>query len=74
MVVDGANVRFEELFSEETLKMEVIVTFIAILELVKRGRLEFLQTEVKGPIWLQQPSQIYNITSDDDSSEEETET
>ena len=69
----GSNVRFEELFADETLKMEVIVTFIAILELVKRGRLEFLQTEVKGPIWLQQPSQVHNITLDDDRSEQETE-
>jgi len=73
LVVEGANVRFEELFSEETLKMEVIVTFIAILELVKRGRLEFLQTSANGPIWLQLPSQINEDDSGDDPSEQETE-
>ena len=33
----GSMVRFEELFSGDTIKMEVVVTFIAILELVKRG-------------------------------------
>ncbi len=54
--VDGQGmVRFEELFSGDTIKMEVVVTFIAILELVKRGRLQFLQTESHGPIWLQRP-------------------
>ncbi len=51
----GGAVSFEELFTEDTIKMEVIVTFIAILELVKRGRVEFLQTEPQGPIWLQRP-------------------
>ncbi len=73
LVVEGANVRFEELFSEETMKMEVIVTFIAILELVKRGRLEFLQTSANGPIWLQLPSQINEDDSDDHPNEQETE-
>ena len=51
----GGMVRFEELFGDDTIKMEVVVTFIAILELVKRGRLQFLQTEALGPIWLQRP-------------------
>lgn len=51
----GGTVRFEELFSSDTIKMEVIVTFIAILEMVKRGRLHFLQTEPRGPIWIQHP-------------------
>ena len=48
-------VAFEDLFGADTIKMEVVVTFIAILELVKRGRLAFLQTEPRGPIWLQRP-------------------
>jgi segregation and condensation protein A len=52
---DGALVRFEELFSDDTIKMEVVVTFIAILEMVKRGRLVFVQTEPLGPIWLRRP-------------------
>jgi segregation and condensation protein A len=46
------TVRFEDCFSGDAIKMEVIVTFIAILELVKRGRLHAYQTESLGPIWL----------------------
>jgi len=46
------SVRFDELFAEDAIKMEVIVTFIAILELVRRGELRFFQTEAQGPIWL----------------------
>lgn len=53
---DGGLVRFEELFADDTIKMEVVVTFIAILEMVKRGRLVFVQTEPLGPIWLQRPA------------------
>ena len=47
---------FNDLFISDTVKMEVIVTFIAVLELVKRGRVEFLQTTVNGEIWIQRPS------------------
>jgi segregation and condensation protein A len=54
-VGSGGTVRFEELFAADTIKMEVIVTFIAILEMVKRGRLQFMQTESGGPIWIQRP-------------------
>ena len=77
----GANIRFEDLFLNETMKMEVIVTFIAILELVKRGRLEFLQTSPRGAIWLQEPGKAPDDESEshltteefDDSNELETE-
>lgn len=54
-VGSGGTVTFEELFSEDNIKMEVIVTFIAILEMVKRGRLKFMQTEIMGAIWIQHP-------------------
>ena len=49
----GGTCTFDELFETDTIRMEVVVTFIAILELVKRGRLQFMQTEPLGPIWLQ---------------------
>ncbi len=48
----GAPVRFQDLFAEDAIRMEVVVTFIAILELARRGRLRFFQTEANGPIWL----------------------
>lgn len=51
----GGTVAFTELFVDDTVKMEVIVTFIAVLELVKRGRLEFVQTHVHGEIWIHRP-------------------
>ena len=51
----GGTVNFHELFISDTVKMEVIVTFIAVLELVKRGRLEFVQTSVHGEIWIHRP-------------------
>jgi segregation and condensation protein A len=51
----GGTVSFADLFLTATVKMEVIVTFIAVLELVKRGRLEFVQTAVHGEIWIHRP-------------------
>ena len=51
----GGTVNFTELFIADTVKMEVIVTFIAVLELVKRGRLEFVQTRIHGEIWIHRP-------------------
>lgn len=47
------TVRFEECFRDDAIKMEVIVTFIAILEMVKRGDVAIFQTETHGSIWLQ---------------------
>jgi segregation and condensation protein A len=77
MIGAGRSVRFEELFDDETLKMEVIVTFIAILELVKRGRLDFLQTHAHSPIWLQKPAAKEEngdiVQDEEDLNERETE-
>lgn len=49
---NGATVQFEDLFRDDAIKMEVIVTFIAILELVRQGVILFFQTENLGPLWL----------------------
>lgn len=48
-----ATLRFEDFFRDDAIRMEVIVTFIAILELVRRGELSVFQTEPRGPLWLQ---------------------
>ncbi len=48
-----AAMRFEEFFRHDAIRMEVIVTFIAILELVRRGELKVFQTELRGPLWVQ---------------------
>jgi len=63
-VGSGGMVTFAELFSEDNIKMEVIVTFIAILEMVKQGRLEFMQTEIMGPIWIQHPGITEDVGED----------
>ncbi len=64
-VFAGGTVTFEELFSDDFIKMEVIVTFIAILEMVKRGRLQFMQTEAMGAIWIQHPDEIPAADADE---------
>ncbi len=48
----GDMVHFQDLFAEDAIKMEVIVTFIAILELVRQGMIVFYQTDSLGPLWL----------------------
>lgn len=48
----GPLVRFDELFAGDAIKMEVVVTFIALLELCKRGEVGFVQTQFLGPIWI----------------------
>jgi segregation and condensation protein A len=53
----GPLVRFDELFAGDAIKMEVVVTFIALLELCKRGEVGFVQTEFLGPIWIRHAAQ-----------------
>jgi len=48
----GKTVRFDELFQNDSIKMEVVVTFVAILELSKQAKINIMQTETNGPIWL----------------------
>ncbi len=43
---------FHELLADSSWRMEVIVTFLAVLELIKRRELEARQTKTFGPIWL----------------------
>ena len=49
---DGGTVRFDELFEDAAIKMEVVVTFVAILELSTRQFIRLMQTEVNGAIWV----------------------
>ncbi len=49
----GGALRFHDLFAEDAIRMEVVVTFMALLELCKRGEIRFIQTATYGPIWLQ---------------------
>jgi len=51
-LVSEETIRFDELFRDDSIKMEVVVTFMAILELAKSGLIRILQTEINGPIWV----------------------
>ncbi len=51
----GGRMRFEELFTEASSRSEVIVTFLAILELIKLHFLEIEQTKTLGEIVVLRP-------------------
>lgn len=48
----GVSMRFEELFSEATTRSELVVTFLAILELIRMKQFRVRQEEQFGEIWL----------------------
>jgi len=56
-LTDGEVVHFEDLFAADTIKMEVVVTFIALLELARQQLIIFYQTEIHGPIWIKRNPQ-----------------
>jgi len=47
------NVLFEALFSEVKSRMEIVVTFLAMLELVKMRAIRIFQEELNGPIHIE---------------------
>jgi chromatin segregation and condensation protein Rec8/ScpA/Scc1 (kleisin family) len=47
------SVLFEALFAEVTSRMEVVVTFLAMLELVKVRAIRIVQEEMAGPIMIE---------------------
>jgi len=48
------TLRFEELFSEDAGKMEIIVTFMALLEMISHGEIHLKQSEPYAPITIWQ--------------------
>jgi segregation and condensation protein A len=55
---DNKTVRFDELFKNDSIKMEVVVTFVAILEMSKQASINIMQTETNGPIWIKGTSTL----------------
>lgn len=49
------KLRFTEVFTEMKVKMQVVVTFVAMLELMKAGRLRAQQNGPWDEIWLSEP-------------------
>jgi len=55
-IMEGREaVRFEELFSEGVTRMQLIVTFVALLELIRLGLLRVYQEKEFGHIWVINP-------------------
>jgi segregation and condensation protein A len=54
------KILFESLFAEVTTRMEVVVTFLAMLELVKVRAIRIFQEEATGPIQIEAAAGIEN--------------
>lgn len=52
-VKDRARIEFAELFAPEDDKLTMIVTFIAVLELIKQGKIRAVQSEPFAPIQIE---------------------
>jgi len=72
-VEGGAFVDFGRLFKPEEGRMGVTVTFIAILELVREGLLDLVQTEPYGPLHVRAAqSPRLRAVPDDESQDQGT--
>jgi segregation and condensation protein A len=67
------SVMFESLFAEVKSRMEVIVTFLAMLELVKVRAIRITQAERAGPIMIEAAADMDEVAEsaviDDDSAD-----
>ena len=57
MVERGVSMKFEELFGEASSRSELVVTFLAILELIRMKQFRVRQEEQFGEIWLERTLQ-----------------
>ena len=55
LLAESKGIRFDEIFGSATCKMEVVVTFVAMLELIRQGLLWARQIDAYGEIWLYPP-------------------
>ncbi|MEF9426577.1 MAG: hypothetical protein L0956_05165 [Candidatus Mariimomonas ferrooxydans] len=46
------GIKFENLFSENFTKMALIITFLALLEIIRLGLVKAYQKKTFGPIWI----------------------
>ncbi len=68
MVNDGEEVLFEELFTDDTRKVVLVVTFMAILELVKMKQIIFRQEELLGNIYVKKRTDFADVDVEDMNS------
>ncbi len=70
ILCDKVEVRFEEIFSGDHRKIVIVVTFMAILELVKMQEITFRQEENFGPIYIVRHKEIRKRPTEDPSGTE----
>ena len=58
------QVLFRELFSDASGRLELVVTFIAVLELMKRLRIKARQEGAFGEIWIYRGDEYAGIDTD----------
>jgi segregation and condensation protein A len=63
MIEGNEAVRFEDFFKERVTRMQLIVTFIALLELIRLGLIRVYQERAFGNIWLINPSKQTTISN-----------
>jgi segregation and condensation protein A len=59
------SIRFEELFKDNFTKVQLIVTFLALLELLRLGLARVYQEHQFGNIWIINPLKQQSVTEDD---------
>ena len=62
---------FPTLFNPEEGKLGVVVTFLAVLELIKESLIEIVQTEPYGPIYVRAPQHVSEPAADEHHAIEE---
>lgn len=66
------GVRFEDLFQEGLTKITLVVTFLALLEIVRLGLAKIYQEQSFGIIWIMNPQQQRDTDSDEAAEDIDT--
>lgn len=64
MIESHEAIRFEELFKESKTRIQLIVTFVALLELIRLGLVKVYQEKHFGIIWIINPSKQADIVNE----------
>lgn len=65
LVTDGGEILFDDLFRDDTRKVVLVVTFMAILELVKMKQIIFRQEELLGNIYVKKRTDFSDVDVED---------
>ncbi len=60
--------RFEDLFKEDYTKTRLVVTFVALLELIRLGLAKVYQEQAFGTFWIIRPEEQAGDTSVEDTA------